>query len=113
MRRASHERLRGKRRYRFRLSQGVFSLQPAKPGPRCLLHLADFSSTLVDLPSITLVQALPSSETSYLKAYDLGDTSLRMKRPFMVLPPKSLSLVQVQVSPDTVPLETWCTPMVL
>src|SRR5205807_9313074 len=113
MRRAGREQLRGTRGYRFPAEPGTFSLKQQNPAHRYLLHLADFSSTLVDLPSITLVQALPSSEISYLKVYDLGDNSLRMKRPFMVLPPKSLSLVQVQVSPETVPFETWCTPMVL
>ena len=64
------------------------------------------AAPLVALPSIMVAYSPPSIEASNLKSYEVGEVIFSVKRPFIALPPSLYSLVQVQVSPSTVPLAT-------
>src|SRR5258708_5036102 len=65
---------------------------------------------LVALPSITVFHVVPSIDISNLNVYAVGDRIFSVKRPFVVCGPIFISLVQVQVSPSTVPFACTASP---
>jgi len=60
----------------------------------------------VALPSMAVIHLVPSCESSNFMVYEVGESTFMLKRPFMVMPFMCSSLVQVQVSPFTVPVES-------
>jgi hypothetical protein len=82
----------------------------------CVRHFQAFPGSsyfLLALPSITVDHLVPSCDMSKAKVYDVAEVIFMVKRPFMVMVPIFSSLVQVHVSPSTVPFESSNSPKLL
>ena len=68
---------------------------------------------MLAFPSITDVHLVPSSDISNPNVYDVADVIFMVNLPFMVMLPIFSSLIQVHVSPSTLPLESTNSPVLL